>query len=158
MNVTGLVHTWIGLYERIFITSAVVWLEVMAIRLLLLPDQIGRTKKEIRIFLNRGLSQDFWESLAASSLIVFSKFKTRQKQPLGKSDVIGISKYVAFGASVLLFCNGCYLSRKERKLERGPSIRPLLNVVLFFGARKLGKQLGLNPVTNLALNIVKDEK
>lgn len=38
--VSGMVNAWVGLFERVFMATAVIWLEVMALRLLFLPETV----------------------------------------------------------------------------------------------------------------------
>jgi len=54
--------------------------------------------------------------------------------------------------------HGYYRKKKVSKDNLPEAKLPGLNSVMCWGARGLGKRLGLTPLTNLVLTIVKDEE
>jgi len=157
-NPNGWIDSWVGLYERIFVANSALWLAVMAIRLLSLPVELEKTGSEIEGFLQKTMSMEFWKQLGESARVVFLKVKEPKTELAKKSAVVEISKHVAFGTLLLMAARGYY--RKKKAVKKGPAETesPVLSTFLYWGARGLGKRLGLAPVTNLMLTIVKEDE
>jgi hypothetical protein len=117
LNVSGLVNSILGLYERIFTLNAIVWIEVMAVRLLFLPN----------------------------------------REPTIRRNIVKVPRYAVIGVSMLLAFSA-FQVRKQRRIRRKISFSSMISPVLFFGARNLGDRCGLKPLTDLALNVVKNEE
>jgi hypothetical protein len=73
LNVSGLVNSILGIYERIFTLNATVWVEVMAVRLLFLPQIEPVMRREIS-HLPRFML------VGASLLMAFSGYQIRKQK------------------------------------------------------------------------------
>jgi hypothetical protein len=163
MTTAGLMDSWVGLYERAFTANAILWLEVMALRLLFLPSQSGNPESELGSLLSRGLSMSFWRNLGASAWVITDRWRSRKTRPARKPDVAEVSKYVAFGALLVLAVGNHYrTAKKPSRIDAACTdsvpVSPVVNTVLLWSAQKLGKRLGLDPIADLAISVVKDKE
>ncbi len=157
-NSTGWMYYWVGLYERIFAANSIIWLEVMAVRLILLPAGSERTGIEIKSFNTEYMGGSFWRHLGESARLVYLKIVERKPGAGKKSAVMEISRYTVFGALLAVAVRN--YRRQNQSIKNNPKATglPAANSVMFWVAGGLGRHLGLTPLTNLALTIVKDEK
>jgi len=155
--ISGLMSAVTGLYERVFVANTVLWLEIMALRLLFLPEEMEKTEREIGILLSRGFSKDFWRNLGESGLIIYSRIKARRLDPVSRSDLLQATKYLAFGALAFITWRDYYHKKRIPNPKNTVSGTSTLSPLLYWGLKRTAKRLGLSPVANLMLSMVKEE-
>lgn len=155
----GLSDSWVGLYERILTANSIIWVEVMGIRMLFLPASIEKAEEKIGNLISRVSDRTFFQNLGLSSRVIFTKIKSRKSIPDRGSAIARYSRYMAFGAVLAAIVGSAYYRRrKDNSPQSLIRTSPVVNSALCLGVQLMGKRLGLSPVANLAVTIVKQKK
>jgi len=148
---------WVGLYERVFVANAVIWLEIMALRLLFLPAYLENTERKIEEFVFSRLNREFWINLGESGRVIVSGLKHHEQRAEGRPRILRTTGYIAFSA---LLAATLRLHLKKQPVRQELSVPTALDIepVLFWGVQGLGRRLGLTPVANLVLGVLKPKE
>ena len=152
LAVTGLMNSWVGLYERVFMAIAMTWLVAISIRLIMLSYRSGHGN-----YFPVNTKRTIWGHVGEIGRVIYGQMKSRKAAEDQKTRIIQALKYTTYGVLLVLAIRQHKKNEKEAKINQS-AYTPVISKVLLLGAKKIGQRLGIAPVTTVVMDIIIDEQ